>query len=38
MAPKTRATAKYNTPLRQAQRDLTRGRIRDAARDLFLKV
>lgn len=35
MAPKARETGKYNTPLRQAQRDLTRSRIRDAARDLF---
>lgn len=26
---------RYNTPLRQAQRDLTRQRIKDAARDLF---
>lgn len=26
---------KYNTPLRQAQRDLTRSRIKNAARDLF---
>jgi AcrR family transcriptional regulator len=29
------ATVKYRTPLRQAQRELTRGRIRDAARELF---
>jgi AcrR family transcriptional regulator len=29
--------AKYNTPLRQAQRELTRSRIRDAARVLFNK-
>ena len=29
--------AKYNTPLRQAQRDLTRQRIKDAARDLFYR-
>jgi len=28
-------TAKYQTPLRQAQRDLTRSRIKNAARDLF---
>lgn len=27
--------AKYKTPLRQAQRDLTRSRIKTAARDLF---
>ena len=27
--------AKYRTPLRQAQRDLTRSRIKTAARDLF---
>ena len=27
--------ARYNTPLRQAQRDLTRSRIKNAARDLF---
>ena len=35
--PETRSTAKYMTPLREAQRDLTRGRIKDAARDLFYK-
>lgn len=28
---------RYNTPLRQAQRDLTRQRIKDAARDLFYR-
>lgn len=28
---------KYNTPLRQAQRDLTRQRIKDAAKDLFYR-
>jgi AcrR family transcriptional regulator len=35
MPPETRSSGKYDTPLRQAQRDLTRSRIRDAARDLF---
>jgi AcrR family transcriptional regulator len=35
MASDTVASVKYMTPLRQAQRELTRGRIRDAARDLF---
>jgi AcrR family transcriptional regulator len=35
MPPEIRSSAKYDTPLRQAQRDLTRSRIRDAARDLF---
>ncbi|MDB5479656.1 MAG: transcriptional regulator, TetR family [Caulobacteraceae bacterium] len=33
------AAAKYkDTPLRQAQRELTRSRIRDAARDLFYEL
>ena len=35
MLPETQPTTKYKTPLRQAQRDLTRGRIKDAARNLF---
>ena len=35
MPPQSPAPAKYNTPLRQAQRDLTRGRIKSAARKLF---
>jgi AcrR family transcriptional regulator len=35
MGSKTAAPVKYITPLRQAQRELTRRRIRDAARDLF---
>lgn len=35
MNAKTETTTKYNTPLRQAQRDLTRSRIKNAARDLF---
>jgi AcrR family transcriptional regulator len=35
MAPRTEAQAKYNTPLRQAQRDLTRSRIKNAAKMLF---
>ncbi len=35
MATATKAPAKYNTPLRQAQRDLTRSRIKNAARNLF---
>jgi AcrR family transcriptional regulator len=35
MPPETRSLAKYDTPLRQAQRDLTRSRIRDSARELF---
>ena len=35
MATQPGPTVKYLTPLRQAQRDLTRSRIRDAARDLF---
>jgi AcrR family transcriptional regulator len=37
--PTSVAAAKYkNTPLRQAQRELTRSRIRDAARDLFYEL
>jgi AcrR family transcriptional regulator len=35
MPPETRSPVKYDTPLRRAQRDLTRSRIKDAARDLF---
>jgi len=35
MPPAASLSVKYLTPLRQAQRDLTRTRIRDAARDLF---
>jgi len=35
MATQSRSTAKYITPLRLAQRDLIRSRIRDAARHLF---
>jgi AcrR family transcriptional regulator len=35
MASKSRAQAKYDTPLRQAQRLLTRNRIKSAARNLF---
>ncbi len=35
MPAEPRSTVKYFTPLRQAQRDLARSRIRDAARDLF---
>lgn len=31
------AGTKYNTPLRQAQRELTRSRITNAARDLFFE-
>jgi len=31
-------TGKYRTPLRQAQRDLTRNRIKNAARDLFYET
>lgn len=31
----TKTVKKYRTPLRQAQRDLTRSRIKNAARDLF---
>lgn len=32
------AQAKYNTPLRQAQRELTRSRIKNAARNLFYET
>lgn len=35
MPPETGTQVKYFTPLRQAQRDLTRSRIKTAARDLF---
>lgn len=35
MGSATRASVKYQTPLRQAQRELTRSRIKDAARNLF---
>ncbi|MCB2076756.1 MAG: TetR/AcrR family transcriptional regulator [Novosphingobium sp.] len=35
MPTETKQQVKYRTPLRQAQRDLTRGRIKDAARNLF---
>lgn len=35
MATEPDAPIKYQTPLRQAQRDLTRSRIKDAARNLF---
>ena len=35
MPPETAQQIKYNTPLRQAQRELTRSRIKNAARDLF---
>lgn len=35
MATATAPSVKYRTPLRQAQRDLTRSRIKDAARNLF---
>ena len=35
MSSQSPLPAKYNTPLRQAQRDLTRGRIKNAARTLF---
>jgi AcrR family transcriptional regulator len=35
MGSETATSVKYITPLRQAQRELTRRRIRDAARDLF---
>lgn len=34
-APQARSPIKYQTPLREAQRDLTRSRIVDAARHLF---
>jgi AcrR family transcriptional regulator len=35
MGPATGTSVKYQTPLRQAQRELTRSRIKDAARNLF---
>lgn len=35
MPPQTATPAKYQTPLRQAQRDLTRNRIKNAAKILF---
>jgi AcrR family transcriptional regulator len=35
MPPQSNVQVKYNTPLRQAQRDLTRSRIKNAARELF---
>lgn len=35
MASTTGTPVKYQTPLRQAQRDLTRSRIKEAARNLF---
>lgn len=35
MPPQIRTSEKYFTPLRQAQRDLTRSRIKNAARNLF---
>jgi AcrR family transcriptional regulator len=35
MPPRTETQSKYNTPLRQAQRDLTRSRIKNAAKNLF---
>lgn len=35
MRPETVTPTKYNTPLRQAQRELTRNRIKEAARSLF---
>lgn len=35
MSSTSATTTRYNTPLRQAQRDLTRSRIKNAARDLF---
>jgi AcrR family transcriptional regulator len=35
MSSQSPLPVKYNTPLRQAQRDLTRGRIKNAARTLF---
>jgi len=35
MPPRSKAQAKYNTPLRQAQRDLTRSRIKNSAKMLF---
>jgi AcrR family transcriptional regulator len=35
MPPRSNLQVKYNTPLRQAQRDLTRNRIKNAARNFF---
>jgi AcrR family transcriptional regulator len=35
MGSATGPSVKYQTPLRQAQRELTRGRIKDSARNLF---
>lgn len=35
MPPQSNVQVKYNTPLRQAQRDLTRNRIKNAARTFF---
>ena len=35
MSAQTNVQVKYNTPLRQAQRDLTRSRIKNAARNFF---
>lgn len=35
MRPEIQPSIKYNTPLRQAQRELTRNRIKNAARNLF---
>ena len=35
MPAQRQAQVKYNTPLRQAQRDLTRSRIKNAAKSLF---
>ncbi len=37
MASEPSSTKKYMTPLREAQRDLTRSRIKTAARELFYK-
>lgn len=37
MAKTSTRTTKYQTPLRQAQRDLIRQRIKDAAKDLFYR-
>lgn len=34
----SKSEGKYHTPLRQAQRDLTRSRIKNAARDLFYET
>jgi AcrR family transcriptional regulator len=36
--PESISAGKYRTPLRQAQRDLTRSRIKNAARDLFYQT